>query len=125
MIKLLEKNSAVSWFLVIIMAVVIFSVSSLSFPGQPSGGFEFKSTAYHFVVFFLLAFFLLPAIVKGKKKKMILFAIIVAVLYGISDEFHQLFVPGRSSTFDDVLVNTAGILFASLIYIFSLKIRKK
>jgi VanZ family protein len=30
------------------------------------------------------------------------------VIYGVSDEVHQAFVPGRSATFFDVLVDAAG-----------------
>lgn len=39
---------------------------------------------------------------------------IVALLYGISDEFHQYFVPGRHATVTDVLINAAGIILALL-----------
>ena len=32
-------------------------------------------------------------------------------LYACSDEFHQLFVPGRAGMFSDVLIDTVGVLF--------------
>ena len=32
-------------------------------------------------------------------------------LYACSDEFHQLFVPGRAGLFSDVLIDTVGVLF--------------
>jgi len=124
MIKLLEKYSAVSWIFVIIIVIMIFYISSLTFGGS-GGGFGWKTTAYHFLAFFSLAFFLLPALVKGKTKGFIWLGIIVAVLYGISDEVHQLFVPTRHFAFSDIMVNSCGILFSSLIYTLSLKYRKK
>jgi VanZ family protein len=37
-------------------------------------------------------------------------AFIFAVVYGILDEYHQTFVPGRVSDFYDVLANTGGAL---------------
>ena len=37
-----------------------------------------------------------------------LFAIVCAVLYGGTDEFHQSFVPGRGSTLFDVGVDSVG-----------------
>jgi len=38
--------------------------------------------------------------------------ILVAMLYGASDEFHQYFVPGRSCDPLDELSNTAGAILA-------------
>ena len=35
-------------------------------------------------------------------------AIVLATLYGVSDEFHQLFVPGRSADRYDVLADCVG-----------------
>jgi VanZ family protein len=32
----------------------------------------------------------------------------ISLLYGISDEFHQWFIPGRSATFGDVLADGLG-----------------
>ncbi len=124
MIKLLEKYSWISWIFVIIIAIAIFYISSLTFGGA-GGGFGWKTTAYHFLAFFFLAFFLLPALVKGNKKWFILLGIIIAVLYGISDEIHQLFVPTRHFAISDIMVNSCGILFSSLIYTASLRYRKK
>jgi VanZ family protein len=42
-------------------------------------------------------------------------AFVVAVLYAISDEFHQSFVPGRYPDLRDVLVDAAGALAALLL----------
>ena len=39
----------------------------------------------------------------------------VASLYAATDEFHQLFVPGRSGQFSDVLLDSAGALAGMLI----------
>ena len=35
-----------------------------------------------------------------------------AFVYALSDEFHQLFVPGRQAALTDVAIDTAGILLA-------------
>lgn len=125
MLSLLEKYNKVSWLFVILIAVFIFYISSL--PSEEIiflVKFDWQATAYHLAAFFFLALFLLPALVKGKNKKLLIFAISIAILYSISDEIHQLFVPGRSCSFSDFLLNSAGILAASLIYTFSLKSRK-
>jgi len=123
MIRLLEKHNKISWLFVFLIATAIFYMSSKTFP-LAIRTTNIYSIIYHFFAFFFLAFFLLPAIVKGENKALIFIAIILAVMYGMSDEFHQLFVPGRSCSFSDFLINSAGILLASFIYTVSLKFRK-
>lgn len=39
----------------------------------------------------------------------------IAALYAATDEFHQLFVPGRSGQFSDVILDSAGALAGLLI----------
>lgn len=39
-------------------------------------------------------------------------AILVGIFYGITDEFHQSFVPGRSSSEWDVLADSVGVVVA-------------
>ena len=38
--------------------------------------------------------------------------ILIVILYASTDEFHQLFVPGREGTFRDVLIDTSGAIIA-------------
>jgi VanZ family protein len=47
----------------------------------------------------------------------IVIVILIGMLYGLSDEFHQSFVPGRACTFTDLMTDTAGVLTAAFIYI--------
>ena len=35
-------------------------------------------------------------------------SMIIVVLYGVSDEVHQMFVPGRTAALDDVVADTIG-----------------
>ena len=39
----------------------------------------------------------------------------IAALYAASDEFHQLFVPGRSGQVSDVVLDSAGVLSGVLL----------
>jgi len=113
-----EKHNKLSWLTTIIIAIIIFYVSSLTFPPSPIVSFDWKSIAYHFYAFLFLAGFLLISLTKGKlNKKMIITAIIIAVLYAISDEIHQIFVPTRRFAISDILTDSAGILFASALYL--------
>ena len=50
----------------------------------------------------------------GKK---IAIALVVCILFAISDEFHQLFVPGRGAQVKDVLIDTAGAIVGMCIVV--------
>ena len=43
-------------------------------------------------------------------------AILICVLYAISDGVHQLFVPGRGGQVKDVLIDSAGTISGILVY---------
>ena len=116
-----ERNNKISWMITIFGAIAIFYISSLTFSGEV-GKPNILTMLYHFFAFFFLAFFLLISSIKGKEKYLIFFlAILISIFYGIFDEIHQFFVPGRYCSFFDVIVNTTGILFASMIYLISIK----
>lgn len=115
-VRLFEKNRGISWLVTIIIVILIFYISSLTFAG--GGGTGYLSYIYHFTAFSYLALFLLISITKGKNSKnLIAIGIILALVYGISDEIHQYFVPGRFYSLKDILVNFIGILITSIAYI--------
>lgn len=126
MISWFEKHNKLSWIITILIAIIIFYISSLTFETTPFKDFlGIEAIAYHFYSFLFLSVFLLISLVQGKNKKLILLAILLCVFYAITDEIHQLFVPGRTSTFSDVIIDFAGILFAGLIYSLHLKFNQK
>ena len=43
-----------------------------------------------------------------ENKNIILLVIVVAFLYGLSDEFHQSFTPGREPTVRDMVIDSVG-----------------
>jgi VanZ family protein len=65
----------------------------------------------HFCVFALLGFFLYAATRVSKLKKPAPFTAGTSFLYAASDELHQLFVPGRTGQFNDVLIDFSGSVF--------------
>lgn len=67
-----------------------------------------------YAVFALLIFQLQCAFsVKGKKKYWL--SVLVIFAYACTDEFHQLYVSGRSGQFWDVLIDTTGGAFMMLL----------
>lgn len=55
-------------------------------------------------------------------RNQIIYAILGIILYASSDEFHQLFVNGRTARVEDVLLDTLGAIVGILINIIFLKI---
>lgn len=50
---------------------------------------------------------------------------IIGCLYAISDEIHQLFVPGRSGKVTDVIIDSLGVLTGIVIFLIVEKIIKQ
>jgi hypothetical protein len=120
----LEKKSKISWTITILIAITIFYISSItSLPGGVQST-NVRAILYHILAFFGLAFFLLISLTKGKYKSFILLAILIAIIYAITDEIHQLFVPGRHGSISDVITDTIGIIFATMIYTITIQYRR-
>jgi|SRR3989344_5282507 len=126
MISWFEKHIKISWIITIFIAIAIFYISSLTFEQSTgSGGIGIKAILYHIIVFFFFAFFLAISLARGKNISLIFLAIIFSILYGISDEIHQSFVPGRVSSISDVFLDSVGIIFASLFYFILIEYRQR
>jgi VanZ family protein len=99
------------WLPSILIMLVIFILSAT--PGKiinDAGlGRESLHIDGHFVMYLLLcaAYF--------KATKNIVLSIVLSAIFGVTDEFHQLFTPGRSSSWFDVGVDTVGASIAGII----------
>ncbi len=71
----------------------------------------------HFAEFFLLGLALMNALrLRFALPKACVFSTITASLYGVSDEFHQIFVPARTCDPADWLVDTVAALLGALLF---------
>lgn len=84
-------------------------------------------TLAHFLIFAALGFFAANSLLTFKlnNKKRFLIAIAFSVVYALSDELHQHFVPGRAFQFSDLAVDTLGSCFGILIWLTLFYIAKK
>ena len=73
----------------------------------------------HFTEYFILALLTISLLKEYTKKEILIitYSIIFCFLYAYLDEFHQSFVPGRTSKFTDVLIDTSGSVISSTLYI--------
>lgn len=92
-------------------AGVIFSLSNMSSPPGPNT-FDAVSALAHVFVYAVLAFLLMlwaSGAFRGRPRVVVMLGVWAAcVLYGVSDEWHQSFVPGRHATAMDVGFDAAG-----------------
>jgi VanZ family protein len=102
-----------------IWALIIFGFSGM--PAKAVSGvywqeFAIKKTI-HIVEYGTLSLLIYRAFIGSgvKKEKAAVLAILISVVYAISDEFHQSFTPGREPTVRDVLFDTIGAVLAILI----------
>jgi len=82
---------------------------------------EFRSLDFfirknaHFIAYFILGALTLLALIQSAARKPANLALLICFLYAMSDEFHQLFVPGRAGQFRDVLIDGAGAVLGVLL----------
>lgn len=105
----------------IIIAIFIFYISSLPSPPNPvKANLELIPTLYHIIIFFLFSLFL--ALSSNKKSnKTIILILAVSIIYGILDELHQFYVPGRSSSLSDIFLDSSGSVLGVIASLFSNK----
>lgn len=83
--------------------------------------------AAHMTEYAVLAmlFFLFFKMMDVPKRRNYLISILLTFLYATSDEFHQLFVPGRSGSVKDVLIDSTGGVIAVLLLFAVSQIRQR
>ncbi len=111
--QILMKRFVMYLLPVLIWMGVLFYLSSLSQPqgkiiSAPSPHMPPVEIMYHFGVYLVLSILLRRALMAYSVRYATGFAMGIAVLYGISDEIHQLYVPFRACELKDILIDSAG-----------------
>lgn len=116
-------------FLKWIPSFIIFSISfylSSQSTIEQMPTFSYADKIVHFICFGGLAFWVAFGCNSSENKKIkILLPTIIVSIYGIIDEFHQSFTPGRDATISDWIADTLGALFGSFVFYLVVKIIKK
>lgn len=111
------------WLPVFVWALVIFQFSSRPVAGASEviwQDFIIKKTA-HLVEYGIFAILTYRALKHAgvNKKEAIVSSFLIVSLYGVSDEFHQSFTPGREPRVRDMIIDSTGS-FLALYYIYRL-----
>ncbi len=101
----------------------IFYLSSIPSLRSPFGIWDiYLRKAAHVGVYFILTLLIAPNFPDGRARRFSSAAI--AGIYGVADEYHQSFVPGRVMCFYDMVFNWIGCLLG-WVFLLVLSIRKK
>lgn len=116
------KRSYVAWLYPLAWMGLIFFLSSrqrVSVSEEYILNFLFFKTL-HLIEYFVLYVLLARASLTTWKptKKALMTAVVIALLYAVSDEVHQTFVPTRQGALRDVGIDSIAIVFG---YILSLR----
>jgi VanZ family protein len=107
-----------SWLPVILWASLIFKFSSGTIPVASSvfwQDFAVKKFG-HILLFGMLALLVYRALIAEgvSRKKAAFIAVLSSFLYGVSDEYHQMYTQGREARVRDVIIDGLGA--SALIY---------
>lgn len=78
----------------------------------------------HMISYCILAIFLFMSVYENDIKKTVIISFLGTFLYACSDEFHQLFIYGRSGEFRDVMIDSTGGIIGLLLIIFIVKYKQ-
>jgi len=113
------------WFPVIVYSGMIFMASSIEGADTPEL-FSHFDKVLHVLEYAVYGFLVQRALINSNNNLsinfLLFFSILICLLYGLSDEYHQTFVLGRQADISDLIADTLGGLLGSLAY---LKIKHK
>jgi len=112
----------------ILAMVALFKLSTLPGNDPLLNSIHLSDKIEHFIAYFVLGItFCIWIPSKKWFAKPAVYGVIVIVLctlFGISDEYHQKFVPGRSCDLYDLAVDSAASAIAVFVYFLVIKIKK-
>lgn len=121
------------WLPALLWAVAIYAFSAQPSPydalptSWPDSWYELLGSALHFMEYTVLVFLLARALVWRARpaEPALLAAILLGALYALSDEIHQVFVPGRDFQTLDLVLDWTGALFGVWLYLLSVRQKKR
>ncbi len=109
------------WTLVLAWMGLIFFLSSRTSLPNPSGiSSSLEAITGHFTVYAVLAALVAFALADTglPTSRRLVAAFLFAVVYGVSDEFHQSFVPGRDPDPFDLMIDAIGATTGLVVLVF-------
>jgi VanZ family protein len=126
LLRFLEKRKVLLVYTPLVIYWIIL-LTATSFPTINVPTTDVSDKVYHFAAYFGLGVLLnLTLIFQNKyivlKRKNSFYTLLIGSLYGIFDEVHQYFIPGRSMEFLDFAADFVGLVLAVLFVLFLLRL---
>lgn len=115
------KKFIIYWLPIVFWAALIFWFSDQPYLKSDLPGpwdFALRKTA-HFTEYFVLTWLLIRAFLSNQPaktispKKIIFLAGFLSILYALTDEYHQSFIPGRQPALRDIGFDSLGAVLAA------------
>jgi predicted adenine nucleotide alpha hydrolase (AANH) superfamily ATPase len=112
-------NKTIRTSLPILWMGLIFYLSHQPYDFFPIKITNIQQIAAHIFLYAVLAYLIVGAVIGWKKwriKNILLFSIFFSIFYGITDEYHQSFIPGRYVSFADLFFDSVGAFWGAFLY---------
>lgn len=114
------KRLVISLFPLISVSCFIIFISHIPANKLPEIGFwqwdKFAHIFEYFVYSSIVLFFICGIKPKISKQSKIIILILVSIVFGASDEIHQMFVPGRTCDIFDLMADSVGALITVFLF---------
>lgn len=104
------RSIVLYWLPTIAWAALIFFLSSISYVVSPIPEFKMSDKMAHIIVYGILTLLARRSFGTLSFGQTSLLSVLFASLYGLSDEIHQLFVPGRDGSVADFVADCVGAI---------------
>lgn len=105
----------------LVWAAVLFVQSSIPHLSSPVKITKWDDKWIHVVIYLPLGFLLMRSLQQAQPERstrtLMLLTLVAGALYGVSDEVHQYFVPGRFSDWRDAVADVIGVFFGSILFV--------
>ena len=143
-----NKKQIISWIVVFLWMLIIFNLSSQVAEEAnklskgvteiivqtvekvaPRSSFDIDQFNHllrknaHFFTYLVLGMLVMSGMRRSDVKGIVL-TLGICILYAVSDEIHQLFVPGRGGQIKDVLIDSAGAFVGIKLYLRLSRLKK-
>lgn len=111
------RSIALAWLPAVLYMALIWALSSMALGELPIDRFPFRDKGLHLVEYLVLGFLVTHASLRTwpdrPRARIAAVALLVTCAWGVLDEIHQAFVPGRSTDLADVVADLMGALIGS------------
>lgn len=122
------RRVAIAWLPALVFMVAIWVASSLPVAPVPLEDLPFQDKGAHFIEYAVLGFLVTHAVcgtfVDWSDGRWLIVGTLLTGLWGMADEIHQAYVPGRLADVNDILADFLGGVAGATTYVLLGRVRR-